>query len=317
MVNQIGSFSRGKSRHLIGGKSTATRGTNYDDIQSQKQIKRRLMMAELLSGKNLYEKIWYTFFIVVSLLCLILIRPITYPLVFAFVSFWIYMVAENLQAKGKSIGFLFSIISVVLYVVDCIIFQVYGEVVINLLVYTPIYIYSYIQYRRCQIEEGAVKFLGVRKLKLIYFVLLLLLLGVVGFGFGYVLNLFGSAYAYVNAYALGAFLIGMILNSQRCIETWVFDFIGNAFTLTLWICVSSGTFDSIPFVLSTVAAICNNVYAVIIWSKLYKKSAPTRGVILNKRPINIVKVIKLKRRLKGLKWNREVDERKNMKNNNF
>ncbi|MBQ3158381.1 MAG: hypothetical protein IJB98_01670, partial [Clostridia bacterium] len=65
----------------------------------------------------------------------------------------------------------------------------------------------------------------------------------------------------------------------------------------------------LPFTLSSLAALLNNIYGIIMWQNLYKK-ATTNGGVYVKKQVKINQVIKLKRRYeKALKWNKNIEEK--------
>jgi len=309
MKPSLNNYSINRSRYLIVGSSNATRGSDFNDVSREQQMERRIAVLENLKKKSLYEKIWYTLFILAELLCLILIRPFTYSLAFGALSGLLYLFSENLQANGKRVGFIIALTSATLYVVDCIVFKIYGEVAMNLLVYMPIYAYSFFSYKRAEKKDGNKKFLSVRKLGVWGHILVISLIVALGVGVGYILKLVGSIYPFINAFSLTCFIAAMMLNAFRYVQTWYFDMLGNLFTLLLWIFVSSGELSSLPFVISTFAAFTNDIYGMFSWGRLLRKSKPSGGKILNMRPLKINKVIKIRRQYKELVWNKDIDSK--------
>ena len=293
------------------GTSTATKGARFDDVAESHTLERRKAILDKLAKKSLFEKIWYIVFILAGLMCLVFVRPFTYELVFAVSSMFIFMVSENLIANGNRFGFIVSLCSSTLYVIDCIIFKVYGEVAINLLLYMPIAAYSFFSYKRAEKKEGSSTFLEVRRLK--FYQLLLLLVGVAvgGVLVSLILNLLSAEQSLLNSLSVVSFVIGMIVNAFRFMDTWYFDILGNTFNILMWVFVSTINLSSLPFVISSLSALIMDFYGIYYWRKLHKKSTVNGGIILAKRKINISKVIKLKRQFRNLKWNRNIDNGKN------
>ena len=284
--------ARLRSKHLIMGKSDATRGVNFDDVKLDIQTKHKIDVMNKLSKISLFEKLWFSFFSIAGILCLIFIRPFDLQLVFGVVSFFLYMFSSNLTANGNKFGMLIALISSVLYCINCFFFKVYGEILINLLVYWPIYVFSFVSFKKNTNEQNKNdEFLEVKKLSILKIILLFLLLAVGTVALYFLFTFIGSAFALVNAVSIVSFLISMIIRMFRYIEFWWFDFIGNFFNVILWVLASTTDLSSLPMVLSTVSCIFNGVYGYIIWKKLYKKSQVSKGVLLVKRKLNINKII--------------------------
>ena len=132
---------KGVSKNLIFGTSASTRGAYYHSMRLQRSEDPEANRAEILLAlkrTSWFERLWYPIFFLAGVLCLIFIRPITFELCFSVASFWLYMFANNLLARGKFAGLLLSITSASLYTVVSFFAKVYGEVLINLLLYIPL-----------------------------------------------------------------------------------------------------------------------------------------------------------------------------------
>ena len=300
-----------RSKYLIVGRADATRGKDIYDVKFDKQYETKMRVRKMLASTTLFEKIWYCTFILAGLLCLVFIRPLTFPLVFAVVSMILYMLSDNMVANGNRFGFLISIFSSVLYCIDCFVFKIYGEVFINVLIYIPIYICSYISFGKAQKKEGDKNFLEVKKLKAWQLMLCVLLLVVGSYVVYLILTWANSSLALLNALSRVSFLISMMLSARRYVQCWWFDCIGNVFTILLWVFASARDLSSLPFVLSTISGILNAVFGIVVWQRLYRKSMASKGVILNKRPVKISRIIKVRRKYKKLIWDKKIDIEKN------
>ena len=272
---------------------------------------RRKAIIDAISSKSLFEKIWYVVFVLAGIACLIFVKPFTFELAFAVSSMFLFMVSENLIANGSRWGFVVSLGSSALYVADCIVFGVYGEVAINLLLYMPLAAYSFFSYKRAELEDGSKKFLKVRKLKWFQLIILLFLVVAGGFLVSLILNLFAAKQSLLNSLSVVAFIVGMVIGALRFIDSWYFDILGNVFTILMWVFVSASNISSLPFVISSLSSLVNDFYGIYYWYKLHKKSLASNGVILNKRPLKISKIITIRRRYKNFVWNKNVDVNKN------
>ena len=303
-----------RSKHLIMGKSDATRGSNLDDVRFETQMRHKIELMNKISNVSLFEKIWYAIFVLAGILCLIFIRPFDYQLVFAVCSLYIYLVANNFTANGNKIGMIITLGSSILYCVNCFFYRIYGEILINVLVYIPIYIFSYISFNKnTNSENKKDEFLEVNKLKFWQLSVCIISLIVGSVGLYFILDLINSAFPLVNAISIIAFLIAMIIRIFRYVEFWWFDLLGNIFSFMLWILASTSDLSSLPFVLSTVSCLFNGIYGYIIWRKLFRKSQASKGVLLVKRELKISKIIKVRRRYRELVFNEQVNIEQNLR----
>jgi len=306
--------TRVRSKYLILGKSDATSGSNYDDVIESGVMQRKLMLMEKLSRVSLFEKIWYAIFILAGILCLIFIRPFDIELIFAVVSLYLYMVSNNLTANGNKFGMLVVIISSLLYVVNCFFYKIYGEIFVNVFLYIPIYIFSFVSfYKNTNKENKKDEFLEVKKLGVLKLLLCVLILLAGTAVLWLILKVINSAFPLVNAVSIVAFLIAMVIRLLRYIEFWWFDTLGNIFNVVLWVLASVSDISSLPFVLSSVSSMFNAIYGYIIWKKLYRKSQASRGVLLVKRKLKIGKIIKVRRRYRNLVFNELINKNESAK----
>ena len=301
------------NKNLIFGTSASTKGAFYHSMKLQKSTDPNANRAEIvlaLQRTSWFERLWYPTFFIAGILCLIFIRPFNFELCFAVLSLWLYMVANNLLARGKFVGILLSIISASLYTVVSFFAKVYGEVIINVLLYIPLDVIAVITFKKNtnkKTDELSVKKLSAKGYVI---TLALLIAGTAGvWGLLYILP--GQVYPLLNAISMCAFLCALFLRNLRYIEFWWFNLIGNAVTIAMWIFVSTSSADmlySLPFTLSSLAALLNNIYGIIMWQNIYRK-ATTNGGVYVKKQVKINKVIKLRRRYNSaMKWNKRIEE---------
>ena len=93
-MQQSTNDSRIRSRNLIIGRSDATRGAKLQEVKLDAQTRHKLAIMKRLSKITLFEKIWYFVFIVGGILCLTLIKPFNFQLVFAVLSLYLYMISN-------------------------------------------------------------------------------------------------------------------------------------------------------------------------------------------------------------------------------
>ena len=188
-----------RNRHLIVGKSDATRGLNYSDVKLSEQMQHKIAIMNKLSNITLFEKLWYAFFTLAGVLCLIFIKPFNFQLVFAVVSLYIYMISNNLTANGNKLGMMVMIFSAVMYSINCFFYRIYGEIIVNAFVYIPIYIFTFVSfYRNTNKENSKDEFLEVKKMKVVYLLLCLLIFVVGSAGVYFGLKSINSAFPLIN-----------------------------------------------------------------------------------------------------------------------
>ena len=299
--------ARYRCKHLINGKCDATRGRNYNDVKVDTQMQRKLAIIDKLSHMSIFEKIWFSLFSLGGILCLIFIRPFDIQLIFAVVSLYLYLISDNLTANGNKFGMIVIITSSVLYCINCFFYKIYGEIIVNVLLYIPIYVVSFINFcRNTNTENKNDEFLQVKKLGIRNLILAVtaLVVGVIAVYF--LLEVINSSFAFVNALTIVTFIIAMLLRLFRCIEFWWFETLGNVFNIVLWVLASLSDLSSVPFVLTTISSMFNSVYGYIVWRKLYRKSQVSKGLLLVKREIKIDRIIKVRRQYRNLVFSDQV-----------
>lgn len=301
------------SKNLILGTSRATRGAYLNQMELQKSQDPNANRAEIiikLSQTSWFERLWYPIFFIAGILCLIFIRPFNFELCFAVASLWLYMVANNLLARGKMLGVLISIISASLYVVVSFFAKVYGEVIINVLLYIPLDVIALITFKRN--KNNNTQELDVRKLNakkwLITTGLTILLTAAI---FVVLYFIPGQVYPLLNSISISLFLFALFLRNLRFMEFWWFNLLGNLVSIIMWIVISTSAAEmlfSLPFTLSSLAALLNNIYGIVMWQKIYRKEK-ANGEVFIKKTVKVKQIIKLRHMYKdSFTWNKEVEE---------
>lgn len=246
-----------------------------------------------------FELFWYPTFIIGGLLCLLLIRPITFDLVFAVINLFAFMTANNLVAKGKRAGLLISTVSMMVYCVICYINEVWGELIINICMYIPLEIMGFIKWKN---EEKQEEVIDVKKMGVKGYIYMVLVIGALTAAIWAVLDLgLKQRFAIFNALSISACLVGGYARNHQYIETWLLYIFANLAAITLWGCQAfigdgSGvlTLSVLPIILSYSSTLTNDFNGWIIWEILYRKNNKKEGIYLAKRKVNINKLAKIK-----------------------
>ena len=292
-----------KSGHILSGRAN---GAMTISKYSSKNIQ-KAAMARAIDRAGKFEVVWYPVFIIAGLLCLILIPLLTemgkmdiFLLCFSVLSLWLSMTANNLVAKGFRIGLLLSVIGMALYVVICLFQKVWGEVLINALMYVPLEVVGYINWKKSASDGGKLDEIKVMtwKTRLLY---ILLLIGITLGGFAILkLPFINQQFAIFNALSIAGCIVGDLARNKRYLEVWPFFMVCNIGGIVLWLCqIFAGgggvTLAILPTALSFCATLSNNFNGINIWYTLYRNSNKNSGVYLAKRQVNIKKIVRLKR----------------------
>ena len=272
-MNNKGGVNR-FSRNLILGTSGATRGAYYNNMNLQKSVDPNATRTNLvlaIQRSSWFERLWYPIFFLAGILCLIFIRPFNFELCFAVLSLWLYMFANNFLARGKLLGLVLSIISSVLYVVVSIFAKVYGEVIINVLLYIPLDVFAVITFKKNKNKD--VDELDIRKTNLKSALIIsgatILLSGVI-----FVILYFipGQVYPLLNTLSISLFLMALFVRNFRYKEFWWFNLLGNLLSIIMWALVSTSSVEML-YSLHWKAALCIE----LSWNSVVAKNVQSRS----------------------------------------
>lgn len=264
----------------------------------------------LMRKTGKFEFFWYPTFIILGLLCLVLVPIFTEMtlgaiilLVVCVVNLWLCMTANNLVARGARIGLLLSSINMLLYVGISVYQKVWGEVIINALLYIPLEIIGFFNWGK-EAEAGKVdvvnKMNGVTLLKHI-----LMLLGITIGVWALLHFILHQSFAIFNAIGIAGCVVGDLARNKRYFETWYFFMLCNIAGIVLWALQIFSSGDGIslailPTMISFMATLSNNFNGIYIWNVLYKNKHKNGGVYLAKRKVDIKRIVRLKRTYKKM-----------------
>lgn len=307
-------YYRNRNHGLIKATVTATAGvTEFEEVSNTMSKRRRIILA--LAEASLFDKIWYITFAVLGLISFILawiIEGITFGLIFSSLSLILYMLSGNLLAKGKVTGLYIEVVNTIVYVTVCFIAGIYGEVIINTVFYLPLAFIAIVNFSKNKSKEEDEVIARKMNVKLWIGWSIATISGVIAIWV--VLNfVLGQRLAFVNASVIMLFVVGTFLRNGRYKEFWYFYTVGDILSVLMWIMLSLSDIYTLPIAVSTIASLTNNFNGMMIWRTLYKKNEKSVGKYLALRPVNIKKVVKLRRRFTKLKWNEEIDSKARLK----
>lgn len=290
-------------------KSSSANGKMSMSREAERRIQSE-SLEYLMRKTGKFEFFWYPTFVILGLICLITIPIFTEMstgslilLVVCVLNLWLCMTANNLVAKGIRIGLILSAVNMLIYVAISVFQKVWGEAIINLLLYIPLSIIGFINWGKGA-EEGKVdavdKMNGVVLLKHVA-----LLIGITASVWAVLHFAIGQAFAIFNALSIAGCVVGDLARNKRYLETWFFYMLCNIGGIMLWglQIFTSGeglTLELLPTMISFMATLSNNFNGIFIWNILYNNKHKNGGVYLAKRKVDIKKIVRLKRTYKKM-----------------
>ena len=316
-------FYQNYQRHLIKATVSTNIGINNHDrlIKTYGENANRIDVLRKLRLQSKFTLYWYITFIVLGLTILVL-DPKNWFNIF---DLFILMVNIDLVARGKLIGIYIGVIECVFYAYICLQSQLFGEIVKVMCISVPLNIFSIVswtismkkqkkeKYSDSQADEDVV----IKKLKKKQYAGYIAILGVCSvaayFFLKYVLG--QTAALIFSSIALAITIVGKILTAKRYMESYTLFNIGNIICLLMWAqtIIQSGSFSigDLSMIVYYLACFTNDIYAYGLWKSMYRKVAVNGGMLFARRKVNINRIIKLRRRYKTLRWNKEIDMERN------
>ncbi|WP_409041733.1 nicotinamide riboside transporter PnuC [Mannheimia haemolytica] len=179
--------------------------------------------------------------------------------------------------KGKISNYLFGLISVSLYAYISYTFQLYGEMMLNLLVYVPVQFIGFYFWRKNMTSENTVNNAGVEEViakaltaKQWVIVAITTIIGT--FLYIELLKYLGSALAILDGATVVISIVAQILMVLRYREQWALWIIVNIMTISLWTAMYFQNGEtSLPLLVMYVMYLCNSIYGYYNWIKLHRK----------------------------------------------
>ncbi len=171
-----------------------------------------------------------------------------------------------LQAKGKVISQFVGIIEVTLYSILSYINHYYGEIMIDVFIVFPMYVYgviSWITHKNQETDTVISNQISKKEWTILVFVSML------GFGILYfVLKYFHTSQLMVSSFSMITSLVATYLIVRRNKYSFAF-FIGNDIILIiLWgIPVLQGDFSLLPIIIENIVLLMNDAYGLKNWNE--------------------------------------------------
>ena len=320
--NNKRNLSQNYQRNLIMATITSNIGINNHDrlVKAYGANANRIELLNKLHKQSKFTLIWYITFVVLGLTCLAL-DPSSWLNV---LDLFIVMVNIDLVSRGKLSGIYIGILECFVYSYIAYQSALYGEIVKNLCIAVPLNTFSIISWTISMKKQAKEKFIDsqpqneiiIRKLSKKQKAMFAGIFVVV---FALCYSLLRFVLHQKNALILGAItlsmsIIGKILTARRYMEAYLIFNTNDVISLLMWgqtLLETGFSISTFSMIVYALAMFTMDVYAYGLWKSMYRKVAVNGGVLLAMRKVNIKRIVKLRRRFRNLKWDKEVDMSKN------
>lgn len=212
------------------------------------------------------EKAWLAFVLIVQTVAWLIQKESLFMLVMTLTS----SLNLVLGAKGKIAGLYFAIINSVLYAINCLSIQLYGEVMYHLLYSIPVSTIAIFTWKKNMTKGGEVKFRTMTP-KIILMTTLATIVGV--FGYMQVLKWMGGNLPFMDSLTTVVSVIASLLYLLRYSEQWAMWAIVNILSIAMWIMVfMEGDSSAILVIIMMTINLINSIYGFLNWRKIAVKN---------------------------------------------
>ena len=223
-------------------------------------------IKEFFSDWSNKEKAWLAFVLIVQTVAWLIQKESLFMLVMTLTN----SLNLVLGAKGKIAGLYFAIINSVLYAINCLAIQLYGEVMYHLLYSIPVSTIAIFTWKKNMTEGGEVKFRTMTP-KIILMTTLATIVGV--FGYMQVLKWMGGNLPVMDSLTTIVSVIASLLYLLRYSEQWAMWAIVNVLSIAMWIMVfMQGDSSAILIIIMMTINLINSIYGFLNWRKIAIKN---------------------------------------------
>lgn len=303
-------MDKSHNQSLIYAEVTATKGATSLESLSRiygVPISRAQAVKKLYHEKK-FKFLWYSFFLVAILVCLI-IAPSSY---LACIETIVCILTIDFQGRAKITGQYFGIAECGLYALISFRSALYGEVIKSLAVNLPLTIFALVSWLKNSKESmqagGASRDIKIRSLSMWGWGVATIVFVVVSIVSYFLLGLLNTKLLVLSAITFSISLIFKLLMATRFKEGWLFGLIQALISLILWgsnlvsLVLESGDWQSVlPIVVLDLAILTNAIYAYILWRAMFRKESTKKWKITGLKQSQIQHVIKAKQQLRNIK----------------
>lgn len=227
---------------------------------------------EFFGGWTRFEASWLIIFLAIQI-GIFIYQPDTWIATIAAISGILCVVFVG---KGKISNYFFGLISVSLYAYISYTFKLYGEMMLNLLVYVPVQFIGFYFWRKNMTSENTVNNAGVaeviaKALTAKQWVIVVITTIIGTFLYIELLKYLGSALAILDGATVVISIVAQILMVLRYREQWALWIIVNMMTIALWVAMYFQNGEtSLPLLVMYVMYLCNSIYGYYNWIRLHR-----------------------------------------------
>lgn len=231
------------------------------------------LKRELFGGWSKFEASWLLLFLAIQVM-VFFIQPDSFAATIAAICGILCVVFVG---KGKISNYFFGLISVSLYAYISYTYKLYGEMMLNLLVYVPVQFIGFYMWRRHMTSENTVnedhteevmaKGLNVKQWACVAVATVIGTLAYIEF-----LKSLGSALPALDGATVVISIVAQVLMVLRYREQWVLWILVNILTIALWagMWLHHGE-TSLPLLVMYCMYLCNSIYGYYNWTRLVRR----------------------------------------------
>ncbi|TCP91319.1 nicotinamide mononucleotide transporter [Cricetibacter osteomyelitidis] len=230
------------------------------------------LKKELFSGWTKFEATWLLLFLAIQAV-IFFIQPDSWVSTIAAITGILCVVFVG---KGKISNYFFGFISVSLYAYVSYTYKLYGEMMLNLLVYVPVQFIGFYMWRRHMTTDNTVNTAGTeeviaKSLNIQQWIIVILTAFFGTYAYIELLHHLGSELPYLDGVTVVVSIVAQILMVLRYREQWALWIIVNILTISLWFAmyVKNGE-TSLPLLVMYMMYLCNSIYGYWNWLQLFK-----------------------------------------------
>ncbi|MDY5105746.1 MAG: nicotinamide riboside transporter PnuC [Actinobacillus minor] len=231
------------------------------------------LKQELFSGWTKFEASWLLLFLAIQI-GIFVIQPDSWIATIAAITGILCVVFVG---KGKISNYFFGLISVSLYAYISYTFKLYGEMMLNLLVYVPVQFIGFYFWRKNMTNKNTVNTAGAseviaKALNAKQWGILAIVTVIGTFSYIELLKYLGSALAVLDGATVVISIVAQVLMIMRYREQWALWIIVNIMTISLWaVMYFQNGETSTPLLVMYMMYLCNSIYGYYNWIQLEKR----------------------------------------------
>ncbi|EER47376.1 PnuC protein [Actinobacillus minor NM305] len=231
------------------------------------------LKQELFSGWTKFEASWLLLFLAIQI-GIFVIQPDSWIATIAAITGILCVVFVG---KGKISNYFFGLISVSLYAYISYTFKLYGEMMLNLLVYVPVQFIGFYFWRKNMTNQNTVNTAGAseviaKALNAKQWGILAIVTVIGTFSYIELLKYLGSALAVLDGATVVISIVAQVLMIMRYREQWALWIIVNIMTISLWaVMYFQNGETSTPLLVMYMMYLCNSIYGYYNWIQLEKR----------------------------------------------